>query len=366
MYQQFLEFRNGGISLKDIARIALEPGMVLGKDVYTYRNELLFPEGTVIDANVIAKLARHSIIAVMIKEEEDFAVTHFEKIRVSKHFREFETWYATALADYKQIMNDLVEKQVPVNTYYLLEIQRKLESLVGSKNLMLDYLYNMLSTEDELTHMHCLNSALIAGVFADWLVMSPQEKECLVLSAFFYDIGKLKLPYELLWKPGKLTDVEYATIKTHPIIGYEIARTQKLDMHITNSILMHHERCDGSGYPSGLKKDQIDIYARHIAIIDSYEAMTSPRAYREALTPLQVIEAFQDQGLERFDTLLLRPILKRIADSQIGLEVKLNDDSLWEIFVINPSKLSRPILRNSDSEVLNLTERPDLKIVSLY
>lgn len=352
--------------MKDIARIALQPGMVIGKDIYNYHNDLLYPAGTKIDEAVIAKLARHSIMAVSIMEDIDFATTHFEKIRLSEGFRNFELQYNHCLIAYRNVMNNFVSNTVPIDLQFLMSIYHTLVSFVPNNTLLLDYLYNMIPNEDELTHTHCLNSALIAGVFADWLSMSPSDKEILVLSGFFYDIGKLKLPYELLWKPGRLTDIEYATIKTHPILGYEMSRTQGLNPHILNAIFMHHERCDGTGYPSGLKKEQIDIFARYIAIIDAYEAMTSARTYRHSLTPLQVISRFEQEGLHRYDELILRPILKRIADSQIGLTVKLSDDSTWEIFVINPAKLSRPILKRNEIEFLNLCERPDLEIVSIH
>jgi len=352
--------------MKDIARIALQPGMVIGKDVFNYREELLFPSGTKIDEAVIAKLARHSIMAVSIMEDIDFATTHFEKIRLSEGFRNFELQYNHCLISYRNAMNNFVLNGTPIDTQFLLSIYHTLASLAPSGNLLLDYLYNMIPNEDELTHTHCLNSALIAGVFANWLSMSSADREILILSGFFYDIGKLKLPYELLWKPGKLSNIEYATIKTHPVLGYEMARTQSLNPHILNAIFMHHERCDGTGYPSGLKKEQIDIFARYIAIIDAYEAMTSARTYRHSLTPLEVIARFEQEGLQRYDEVLLRPILKRIADSQIGLTVVLSDDSKWEIFVINPAKLSKPILKRNETEFLNLAERPDLEIVSIH
>lgn len=352
--------------MKDIARLALVPGMILAKDIFDYRGELLFTSGTKIDEAVIAKMARHSIMAVSIMEEIDFATTHFEKIRLSEGFRRFELQYNHCLLAYRNAMNNFVFQSAPIDTKFLLDIYYNLASLAPNGNLLLDYLYNMVPNEDELTHTHCLNSALIAGVFAGWLSMSPADRETLILSGFFYDIGKLKLPYQLLWKPGKLTKIEFATMKTHPMLGYEMAQSQNLNPHVLNAIFMHHERCDGTGYPSGLVKDQIDIYARYIAIIDAYEAMTSPRTYRHSLTPLEVIARFEQEGLQRYDEVLLRPILKRIADSQIGLTVKLSDDSSWEIFVINPAKLSKPILKRNDTEMLNLAEHPELEIVSIH
>lgn len=352
--------------MKNIARIALQKGMVIGRDIHNYKGELIFPSGTKVDEKVTAKLARHSIIAVPIMEDIDFATTHFEKVRLSQAYRAFEVVYNNYLADFKTAMRKYAFEQTAVDHIFLLNIYRSLSAMASKGSILLDYLYNMIPNEDEVTYTHCLNSALIAGVFADWLAMPHYNKETLVLAAMFYDIGKLKLPEKLLWKTEKLSDADYVMIKTHPALGYEMMKSKNLDEHIMNSILMHHERCDGTGYPRRLTKDQIDIFARHISIIDAYEAMTSPRAYRQSLTPLQVIAKFEEEGIQRYDESLLRPILKRIADTQIGLMVKLNDDSIWEIFIINPSMLSRPILKRNGKEVLNLSEHPDLEIVSIY
>lgn len=358
--------------MRTIARMALKPGMELSEAVRNNRGEVMIPAHTKVDADVIARLARHSVMAVSVMEDIDYATTHFEKIRLSEGFKQFEQTYQALFPQYKEMMSRLVKDGTAADTAALLSIYHQLTEPVRSGRKLLDYLYNMVPNEDELTHTHCLNSALIAGVFADWLSMRPEVKETLILCAYFYDIGKLKLPYELLWKPGRLTDVEYAQIKTHPLLGFDIVKNMSgLSPSVKKSILMHHERCDGTGYPSKLKMQQIDFYARHISIIDAYEAMTSPRAYRQSLTPLQVLERFEESGFLQYDYEILCPVMKRIADSQIGLTVKLNDDTIWEIFLVNQLKFSRPVLKRpvpgSDrTDFLDLMKRPDLQIVSIY
>ena len=93
--------------------------------------------------------------------------------------------------------------------------------------------------------------------------MTEEEKRILLLCGFYYDIGKWKLPFDILWKPGKLTEEEIKTVQTHPVIGYSIARVDiNLNEHVKNAIIMHHERFDGSGYPYHMKGEKIDIYAR--------------------------------------------------------------------------------------------------------
>ena len=171
------------------------------------------------------------------------------------------------------------------------------------------------------------------------------------------------LPQDLIWKPSKLTDMEFELMKTHTLQGYNLLKDQDLDESILLATLEHHEKCDGTGYPSKLKEDQINLFAKYIAIIDAYEAMTSARTYRQSLVPFQVIENFERN--ERFyPSIILRNILLHIANSQVGLTVRLSDERLAEVILINQRNLSRPLVKCGD-EVIDLVKFPDLKIVAV-
>ena len=351
--------------MKDIARMALENGMVIAEDVYSYQNKLLYPKDTVVDETVIARLSRYSIMVVSIKEEVDYATTHFEKVRLSSEFKSFELTYNNCMAIFRKLMKSFVEQGKPVKMSSLMDIYAKIASRARSGEQLLDYLYNMLPSEDDMTHAHCLNSALIAGVFGTWLNLSQEDTLLLVQCGFFYDIGKLKLPQDLLWKSGKLTELEYAKLKTHTMIGFDLLKNCDMDEHVIKATLMHHERCDGSGYPSKLRSSQIDVYAKYIAIIDAYEAMTSARTYRQSLNPFQVITNFERDGYVKYDETILRPILSHIAATQLGFKVRLNNDVEAEIIQINPNNLSRPLLKSEDKEI-DLSKEPDLDITAIY
>lgn len=351
--------------MKNIARMALQPGMEVAEDIFSYKNDLIVAAGTIIDETIIAKLTRYSIMCVSIKEEIDYATTHFEKVRLSPGFKEFEKVYNESLLTYKAIMISFATNNIPFHMNQLLQIHDKIASCADSEEKILDYLYNMLPSEDDMTHAHCLNSALIAGVFGSWLGLPNDEIKLLIKCAFCYDIGKLKLSNDLLWKPDKLTDVEYEKMKTHTVLGFEMLKDQGLDTHITNATLMHHERCDGSGYPLHLKANQIDIYAKYIAVIDSYEAMTSARTYRESLHAFRVIANFEQAGFHKYDEKILVPILRRIARTQLGLMVSLSDDTIAQIILINEQNLSRPLVK-TDDVLIDLSKRPDLTIQNIY
>ena len=351
--------------MKNVARMALEKGMVIGEDVYSYQNKLLYPKDTVVDDAVINRLTRYSIMVVSIKEEIDYATTHFEKVRLSSEFKTFELTYNNCMAIYRKMMRSFVEEGKQVNMQSLMDLYVKISSRARSGELLLDYLYNMLPGMDDMTYAHCLNSALIAGVFGTWLGLSHDDILLLIQCGFFYDIGKLKLPRDLLWKPGKLTDLEFTKLKTHTMLGFNILKDCDMDEHVIKATLMHHERCDGSGYPSKLHSTQIDVFAKYIAVIDAYEAMTSARTYRMSLNPFQVIANFEWAGYDKFDESILKPILSHIAATQLGLNVRLTNDVEAEIIRINEDNLSRPVLKSQDQEI-DLAKEHDLNIVAIY
>lgn len=347
-----------------IACLALKPGMELAEDAVSYSNEVILPVNTVLDDTTIAKLKRYSIMCVSIKEQIDYATTHFEKIRYSKAFQKFEEVYKNNLNAYKYIIDDFVNNGKPVNTDYLLQIHNNIASCAPTREKLLDMLYNMLPSEDDMTYAHCLNSALISNVFGTWLGLSSYDTRTLTLCGFFYDIGKLKLPNKILWKPDKLTDFEFNWVKTHTTIGYQMICHLPLNEHILNATLMHHERCDGSGYPKHLKDDDIDIFAKYTGIVDSYEAMTSARIYRASLNPFQVISNFEKTGLEKYGFTILHTILEHIANDQLGMTVRLSDDTIGNVILINKDHLSRPFIQ-CDTKVIDLSTVPEITIKAI-
>ncbi len=346
--------------MKVLAIMELKPGMILGEDV-VHQGKVIFPADTKLDEVNITKLNRYSIMCVTVKENIDLATTHYEKLRYDNGFRLFELQYGISLKNYKLLMQNFFATGNKIDDNALLGIYYDLNATISSGAVLLDYLYNMTPSEDEVTYTHCLDSALLAGAIADWLAMNEEARKTMILCGFYYDIGKLLLPVDLLWKPGKLTNEELATVKKHPEMGYNLVKNLNLKQHVKNSVIMHHERLDGSGYPYHLSGDSVDKYARYMAIVDAYVAMAAPRSYRSAYSPLRILADFEN-NISKFDTELLIPVMKRIADAQIGTKVRLEDDTQWEVLIINPSRFSRPLLRNDNNEILNLLERPEFNI----
>ncbi len=352
--------------MKVIARMELKPGMITADDVLNYKNEIIVKANTKINDTIIEKLARQSIMVVPIKEDIDFATTHFEKVRLSPDFKGFESTYNIYFPVYKSLMLGAVSNSQPINMSQLMEVYRNIIVCAKSGELLLDYLYNMLPGEDDLTHAHCLNSALIAGVFGTWLGLSNDDINLLIQCAFVYDIGKLSIPYQILWKPERLTSEEYRMVMRHTTIGYDFLKQFGFNEHVLNATLQHHERCDGSGYPKALTDLEIDRFAKYIAIIDTYEAMTSPRSYRQKLNPFQIIANYETEGFIKYDLGALKSILSHIANSQLGFNVQLSNGQIGTVILINEKALSRPLVKLNDNSLIDLSTNKQLSIVSVF
>lgn len=132
------------------------------------------------------------------------------------------------------------------------------------------------------------------------LKISNDNLESIALSAYFHDLGKINVPDYILNKPGKLTDEEFEKIKKHPEDGFNMVKETML-RPVAEIIKQHHERLDGSGYPLGLKGEDILIEARIIAVVDSYDAMTSDRSYRKAVTSKEAMEDLWSLSGTKYD-----------------------------------------------------------------
>lgn len=145
-------------------------------------------------------------------------------------------------------------------------------------------LMDMIQIKDHYTEEHCNRTGNLATKIATYLKLSDKIIENVLHIGKIHDVGKIDIPIEILNKPGRLTAEEFEFIKKHPQRGYDIIMETVGDIEIANVILQHHETINGSGYPFGLKGHEISIEAKIILVADSFDAMTSDRPYRRAMS----------------------------------------------------------------------------------
>lgn len=321
---------------------SLKPGMVLYDDIYSPANEILFKANTMLNQEDIQALFEYNFDEITLCEPDEINMTHYKHLHASPHFQRFDKVYSTALAAFPKIIRTL-DTGLDLNMSRLLSLRDDILSCVRNGEQLLDYLYNMMPNENEITYNHCFNCGLLCHVFGKWADVSKDDLDNLTVAGFLFDIGKTKISDELIWKPDKLTPEEFIQMQHHIHLGYELVKSRKMPPHVISVMIMHHERCDGSGYPARLKGDRIDPFALIAAIADTYEAMTHPRAQRLALTPFQAIRVFEQQGFDKYGA-HISTILTRIAKMYVGRRACATGGLEGKISEIHEDALSRPTL----------------------
>ncbi|MCR5477274.1 MAG: HD domain-containing protein [Lachnospiraceae bacterium] len=352
--------------MKKLPTAQLSPGMVVGSDVLSYDNRIIISQGQELSETLITRLELYGILSVYIEEEslpEGEEPSYLSRVRSSPLFQEFQTEFDEQTASLKFAVSEMVEKNVEIDPRTLLEGPLAMIQKAGSSGTVLDMLH-IMRANDDVTFAHCMNVALLNYILAGWLGWSEEEQQTAMLCGLLFDVGKLKTPKEILNKPAALTDPEKASMHQHAEQGYRVLKNQPVDAHVQNTALMHHERCDGSGYPMKILREQIDPYARLTAITDVYDAMTSKRVYRDALSPFLVIEEFEKEGLEKYDPDMILTFLKNVAYTYIQNDCILSDGREGTVIMLNPQRFSRPVVQ-CGKEYIDLMKERNLRIQRL-
>ena len=191
-----------------------------------------------------------------------------------------------------------LESKVLKRTEELIERSRQLRRLLLNT---IQTLVFTLEAKDKFTEGHSRRVASIAASIAEHLGLSRVEVRRVELAGLLHDIGKIGIHEQILSLPRKLTEEEYRHVMTHPTVGARILEPVEELADLIPAVLHHHERYDGSGYPLGLKGEAIPLYARIVAVADAYEAMTSVRPYRGALSPEVALEQLKGNARRHFD-----------------------------------------------------------------
>ncbi len=187
--------------------------------------------------------------------------------------------------------------------------KQKLAESKSTRSTVLNALLKTLGTKSYETEKHTRSMQKIASRIGRIINLSDSELARLAILITLHDIGKINLPEIMLTKKGKLTEEEWVFMKEHPEIGYRITLATEDFSHVSNEVLSHHERWDGSGYPQGLAKEEIPLLARITAIADAYEVMINGRPYKKKLPPDKVIAEFKNCAGTQFDPVLTEILL---------------------------------------------------------
>ncbi len=220
----------------------------------------------------------------------------------------------------------------------------------------LAYLIRLQNKGDYL-YRHSLASLVWATVLGRHIGLNREDLNVVALGAMLLDMGKIRLPDEILEKPTKLTDEEYALMKRHVEFGLEILKeTKEVDERVMDMVAHHHERFNGSGYPNGLRGSQVPVFARIAGIVDAYDAMITPRSYAKPMSSFDAFRQLRLQADIEFQAELIDQFTQAIGVFPTGTLVELNTGQIAVVTKQNRVRRLRPeimVIMNPEKEFLD-------------
>jgi len=332
------------------------PGMKLAKRIYSDEGVVLLAEGVELNSTMIRRLGECGISFIYIQD------SRLEGLAVPELLNE-ETQRRTLQA-IRTTFRDFISAPGKSRTVVYPYVGRKMREVMhmimddlGSNKDAMIMVMNLF-TVDHYLYMHSMNVCVYTTLLGMAHGYSRDELVTLGLGALLHDIGKTQIPMQVLLKPDMLSASEFNEVKRHAELGYYLLKDEpNIPILSAHCAFQHHERLDGSGYPRGIKGNDIHDYAKWIGIVDSYDAMTSNRVYRDALLPHQAVEVLYSGSGTLFDTSMLQLFRDKVAIYPIGLTVKLNTGQSAVVSDINSTCAHRPVIR-----VLTDEEGAELKV----
>ncbi|MEQ8483274.1 MAG: HD-GYP domain-containing protein [Pseudomonadales bacterium] len=242
---------------------------------------------------------------------------------------------------FESIWQDLIaHRQVRIESFRTI-VDPMVDSVLRNKDALVTLM--RVQNLDRHTHEHCLALAVWASLLGRQLGLPPEQIKSLALGCSLVDIGKVRVPQEVLYKPDRLNDEELSLVREHVEHSLDMVEDMgERNDAVLDIVRWHHERMDGSGYPDGLRGDAIPVFARMAGIVDSYDAMISPRVYAETMSSYQALVELQDLCPTRFQSELVNQFVQAIGLFPNGALVELSTGEVGVVFGQNPGRRLRP------------------------
>lgn len=319
-------------------------GDILAADIYNREGVKLAACNTTMNSFIIKRLTELGISNVKIYDPPIKASSK------EYQFKRFENSYKKNI----QIAKDIIQGLASGKKLDLDKVSQATDTfynyLMTTNSSDIVQCLSRIKNKDEYTYNHSVNVAFYSMLLAKWLGLPEEKIKKAVQAGFLHDIGKSKIPLNILNKASRLTEEEFEVIKKHPIYGYYILEESNfVDVEIKRAVLLHHERANSTGYPFSLPADKISVLTSIVSIADVYDAFTSDRVYKRKGTPFEAFNMFLTEGYADFDAYILTEFVNHMAVYLIGSDVMLNNGECAEVVFVPPYDVTQPILNSKGS-----------------
>lgn len=361
----------------------LREGYILLNDVYGKSGHSIMKENTVLTAEHIEILQKFLIPTVEVTTQPHYShdVTRIEKqqqvkavedkvekkvnqaIPQEKEVLSFDQHYLEVVASFKKEYLQW-NSGVPINIANVRNMIIPLLNRIEDLDIEIYTLYDFVEPEEYIYH-HAVSVSLISTFLAKELGFSNGEALQVGLAGILCDAGMTRVDEDILTKVGPLTGKQEQDIRNHPIYSLRMVENlPAVSRSVKLAVLQHHERMNGSGYPEGKSGDDIHLFARILAISDTYDAMASERLYKKSQTVYQVLATIESQQYSAFDPKIVQTFIKSLSLRSLGKTVELSNGRKGEIVFVNENNPTLPLIKMDDTkEVISLMENKELEIL---
>lgn len=349
-------------------------GDILGQSVFDPRGRVLLKSGNRLTVYLISKIKEHQIHSLYIADSDDDVgslkdvVSPLVRMEAVHSVRDiYENFIAKTTAEDILDMKRNQFRDSPIITKLMKAAEKLSDEVFLNPNAMVEMV--SIKSLDNYLYEHAVNVAVLSLLLGMDLHLKEDELGKLVLAALLMDVGSHFIADDILNTPGPLTPDQMTEVKKHPAASHEyLTKKTQMSASVRHLILQHHERMDGSGYPSGVSGADIHPLARILAITDTYDALTSDRPHRPGYSPNEALEMIMGSAGRQFDFRLVNLFAKRVVAYPVGTYVRLSNNDQAEVIDMNADIPLRPIVKilkpgspqNTDKEIdlvknLNIT-----------
>jgi putative nucleotidyltransferase with HDIG domain len=329
----------------------LQPGMKIDQAVVDKSGRNLVQRGSILDNYVIDSLLKMGVMMVYIQSGEETA-GDIEKSISPQARKQIERLHTDDRS--KVELSDSVKTRVAEGIQFIYSNTESKE-LADTTNNIASNLMNAinstdaiavdisaLKTSDEYTFKHSVDVATMSMVLAKQQGLSQKQIYEIGVAGLLHDIGKTKIPMDILNKPARLTDEEFAVMKQHPVFGYRMIKGRdEFSNEICMAVLQHHEKMNSKGYPVGFPSDKITQYARILTIADIYDALVTERPYKSAFSQREAVEMIMSMTGE-LDLTAMKSFLESMILYPVDSIVELSNGEKAKVVKNNPHYILRP------------------------